>query len=90
MQVLRQSSQQRTAKRPRLSQNNWTKSSKAMESDMAVDLLHELKSKGIHVDKLIMDNDSTTISRFVVLKIIVFKTFIFDSFLFHKCFYYDF
>lgn len=89
MQVLRQSSQQRTAKRPRLSQN-WTKSSKAMESDMAVDLLHELKSKGIHVDKLIMDNDSTTISRFVVLKIIVFKTFIFDSFLFHKCFYYDF
>lgn len=57
---------------------------------MVVDMLHELKSKGIHVDKLIMDNDSTTISRFVVLKIIVFKTFIFDSFLFHKCFYYDF
>lgn len=48
---------------------NWTKSSKAMESDMAVDMLHELKSKGIHVDKLITDNDSTgtTISRFVVL-----------------------
>lgn len=46
---------------------NWTKSSNAMESDMAVDMLHELKSKGFHVNKLIMDNDSTTISRFVVL-----------------------
>ncbi|XP_061173391.1 uncharacterized protein LOC133182561 [Saccostrea echinata] len=42
---------------------NWTKSSKAMESDMAVEMLSELKSKGFHVKKLIMDNDTTTISR---------------------------
>ncbi|XP_062617449.1 uncharacterized protein LOC134279113 [Saccostrea cucullata] len=42
---------------------NWEKSSKAMESDMAVEMLHELKSKGFHVKKLIMDRDTTTISR---------------------------
>ena len=42
---------------------NWSKSSKAMESDMALEMLQELKSKGFHVKKLVMDNDTTTISR---------------------------
>ncbi|XP_061170965.1 uncharacterized protein LOC133180461 [Saccostrea echinata] len=34
-----------------------------MESDMAVEMLSDLKSKGFHVKKIIMDNDTTTISR---------------------------
>lgn len=42
---------------------NWEKSSKAMESDMAIEMLQDLKQRGFHVKKLIMDNDSTTISR---------------------------
>jgi hypothetical protein len=42
---------------------NWSKSSKAMESDMAVEMLHDLKAQGFHVKKLVMDNDTTTISR---------------------------
>ncbi|XP_048743376.1 uncharacterized protein LOC125656832 isoform X3 [Ostrea edulis] len=42
---------------------NWDKSSKAMESDMAIEMLQDMKNKGFHVKKLIMDNDSTTISR---------------------------
>lgn len=42
---------------------NWDKSSKAMESDMAIEMLHELKAKDFHVKSIIMDNDATTIAR---------------------------
>ena len=42
---------------------NWTASSTAMESGMAVEMLSELRQKGTNVTTLIMDNDSTTISR---------------------------
>lgn len=41
---------------------NWDKSSKAMESDMAIEMLHELKAKDFHVKNIIMDNDATTIN----------------------------
>lgn len=41
---------------------NWSRSPKAMETDMAFEMLQELKSKGFHVKKLVMDNDTTTIS----------------------------
>lgn len=44
------------------SRKNWSECPKAMESDMAFEMLHELKSKGFHVKKLVMDNDTTTIS----------------------------
>lgn len=42
---------------------NWSGSSKSMESDMAVEMLHKTKEKGFHVKNLVMDNDSTTITR---------------------------
>nr|XP_022319171.1 uncharacterized protein LOC111121963 [Crassostrea virginica] len=42
---------------------NWDKSAKAMESDMAIEMLHGLHSKDLHIKNLIMDNDSTTIAR---------------------------
>lgn len=42
---------------------NWTKSSKAMESDMAIEMLHDLKTRDFHVKNLIMDNDSTTLAK---------------------------
>ena len=42
---------------------NWTGSSKSMEPDMAVNMLHNLKDKGFHVKNLVMDNDATTISK---------------------------
>lgn len=41
----------------------WSGSSKSMESDMAVEMLHKIKEKGFHVQDLVMDNDSTTITR---------------------------
>lgn len=34
-----------------------------MESDMAVEMLHKMKEKGFHVKNLVMDNDSTTITK---------------------------
>ena len=34
-----------------------------MESDMAVNMLHNLKDNGFHVKKLVMDNDATIISK---------------------------
>lgn len=42
---------------------NWDRSSKAMESDMALEMLHELKAKDFHVKSIIMDNDTTTIAK---------------------------
>lgn len=42
---------------------NWSGFSKSMESDMAVEMLHKTKEKGFHVKNLLMDNDSTTITR---------------------------
>nr|XP_022341895.1 uncharacterized protein LOC111135807 isoform X1 [Crassostrea virginica] len=42
---------------------NWQKSSKAMESDMAVEMLHDLETRNFHVKQLIMDNDSTTFAK---------------------------
>lgn len=46
---------------------SWDKSSKAMESDMAIEMLQDLKVRGFHVKKLVMDNYSTTISRAMLL-----------------------
>lgn len=46
---------------------SWDKSSKAMESDMAIEMLKDLKVRGLHVKKLVMDNYSTTISRAMLL-----------------------
>lgn len=34
-----------------------------MESNMAIEMLHELKAKDFHVKNIIMDNDATTIAR---------------------------
>lgn len=42
---------------------NWEKSSKAMEPDMALEMLHDLKARDFHVKHLIMDNDSTTLAK---------------------------
>ncbi|XP_062605625.1 uncharacterized protein LOC134267425 [Saccostrea cucullata] len=42
---------------------NWSGSSKSMEPDIAVEMLHNLKEKGFHVKDLVMDNDTTTISK---------------------------
>jgi len=42
---------------------NWSGSSKAMEPDMAVDMIKNIQSKGHSVDTLIMDNDCTTIAK---------------------------
>lgn len=42
---------------------NLSKCSKAMESDMALEMLQQLKSKGFYVKKLVMDNETTSISR---------------------------
>lgn len=42
---------------------NWSGSSKSMKSDMAVEMLHKMKENGFHVKNLVMDNDSTTITR---------------------------
>ena len=42
---------------------NWQGSSKAMEPAMAVDMLQQLRDEGTEVNTLIMDNDTTTISR---------------------------
>ena len=42
---------------------NWTGSSKSMEPDMAVNMLHNLKDKGFHVKNLVLDNDANTISK---------------------------
>ena len=33
------------------------------KSDMAVNMLHNLKDNGFHVKKLVMDNDATIISK---------------------------
>lgn len=43
---------------------NWSGSSKSMESDMAVEMLHKMKEKGFYVKNLVMDSDSdsTTIT----------------------------
>ena len=41
---------------------NWTGSSKAMEPAMGVEMISELKEKGVRVKSLTMDNDSTTIA----------------------------
>lgn len=50
----------------------WNGSPKSMESDMPVEMLHKMKEKGFHVKNLVLDNDSTTITR---------AKFSFDSFL---------
>jgi len=42
---------------------NWTGSSKAMEADLASELILEIDGKECEVSTLIMDEDSTTISR---------------------------
>lgn len=42
---------------------NWSGSSKSIESDIAVEMLHKMKEQGFHVKNLVMDNDSTTITR---------------------------
>ncbi|XP_061184839.1 uncharacterized protein LOC133192851 [Saccostrea echinata] len=42
---------------------NWKGSSKAMESDMCVNMLRELDKQDVSIDTIIMDNDSTTIAR---------------------------
>ncbi|XP_062595899.1 uncharacterized protein LOC134257275 isoform X2 [Saccostrea cucullata] len=42
---------------------NWEKSSKAMECDMASEMLHDLKARNFQVKNLIMDNDSTTLAK---------------------------
>ena len=42
---------------------NWTGSSKAMEPDMAVDMIQNIQSTGLSVGTLVMDNDSTTIAK---------------------------
>lgn len=42
---------------------NWSGSSKSLESDIAVEILHKMKEKGFYVKNLVMDNDSTTITR---------------------------
>ena len=34
-----------------------------MESDMAVEMLHDLETRNFHVKQLIMDNDSTTFAK---------------------------
>lgn len=34
-----------------------------MESDMAIEMLHDLKTRDFHVKNLIMDNDSTTLAK---------------------------
>ena len=43
--------------------NNWQKSSMAMESDMAEEMLHDLETRNFHVKQLIVDNDSTTFAK---------------------------
>lgn len=42
---------------------NWTGSSKAMEPDMVVTMLHSVEDRGGHVSTLVMDNDATTLAR---------------------------
>lgn len=42
---------------------NWQGSSKAMEPDMIVEMLHNVEDRGAKVTTLVMDNDSTTIAR---------------------------
>lgn len=42
---------------------NWEGSSKAMESDMCISMLKNLESNDVCVGTIIMDNDSTTISK---------------------------
>lgn len=43
---------------------NWYKFSKALESDMAIEILHELKAKYFQILKnTIINNDATTIAR---------------------------
>ena len=43
--------------------NNWGGSSKAMEPDIGVKLIQEVEEKGVRVDTLIMDDDTTTMAR---------------------------
>lgn len=42
---------------------NWGGSSKAMEPAMAVDILNNIKEKGHNIQKIIMDDDATTIAK---------------------------
>ena len=42
---------------------NWAGSSKAMEPDVAVSLVKQIQDKGVNVGTIIMDDDSTTLSR---------------------------
>lgn len=42
---------------------NWEDSSKAMASDMCISMLKNLESNDVCVGTIIMDNDSTTISK---------------------------
>jgi hypothetical protein len=42
---------------------NWSKSAKAMEPDMCIQMLQELDKSEGHVGTVIMDNDSTTVAR---------------------------
>ena len=42
---------------------NWNGSAKAMEPDMAVSMLKRFKEKGVRINKITMDDDSTTIAR---------------------------
>ena len=42
---------------------NWHGSAKAMEPDIAVELVSELNATGVSVGELVMDDDTTTISR---------------------------
>ena len=48
---------------PHNCQKNWYGSSKAMEAASACDMMSTLESAGMPIDTLVMDEDSTTISR---------------------------
>ena len=42
---------------------NWTGSSKAMEPDMADEMMDKLAAKSISVETIVMDNDSSTVAK---------------------------
>lgn len=42
---------------------NWSKSAKAMEPDMCIQMLKELDKNEVNVGTVIMDNDSTPVAR---------------------------
>ncbi|XP_061194397.1 uncharacterized protein LOC133202576 [Saccostrea echinata] len=42
---------------------NWSKSAKAMEPDMCIQMLQDLGQNDVNVSTIIMDNDSTTVAR---------------------------